>query len=75
MSYPSWEDFKKYLKEQQEINPIKINPGEESDEDRVKRLLVMFPPERVAKIMEKELRRFKGAQAKKWRNWLLAVSK
>lgn len=37
-------------------------------------LLKMFPPERLEKIKEKELRKYKAAQDKKWRKYLESVS-
>lgn len=39
------------------------------------KLLRLFPPERLKKIMAKELRRFRIAQGKKWRNWFTSVSR
>jgi len=38
-------------------------------------LLRMFPPERIERIKKKELRKYKNAQDKKWRNYLDSVSK
>lgn len=38
-------------------------------------LLKLFPPERIKRIMTKELRRYKQALEKKWANWFEAVSK
>lgn len=38
-------------------------------------LLKMFPPERMEKIKRRELRRYKQAQEKKWKNWMESVSK
>lgn len=35
----------------------------------------MFPPEKVAEIKKRELRRFKASQDKKWRNWFESVSR
>ena len=35
----------------------------------------VFPPERIAEIKKRELKRFKEAQGKKWRNWLESVSR
>lgn len=37
-------------------------------------LLQMFPPSRLARIKKKELRKYKAAQDKKWRNYLQRVS-
>jgi hypothetical protein len=34
-----------------------------------------FPPEKIEEIKKRELRRFKMAQDKKWRNWLESVSR
>ena len=34
-----------------------------------------FPPERIAQIQKKELRRYQQAQKKKWDNWMEAVSR
>ena len=34
-----------------------------------------FPPERIAQIKKKELRRYQRAQKKKWDNWIEAVSR
>lgn len=39
------------------------------------RLLRMFPPERIKRIMEKEARRYKASLEKKWSNWFSSVSK
>jgi len=39
------------------------------------RLLRMFPPGRIKKLMEKEARRYKAALEKKWRNYLAAVNR
>ena len=47
-----------------ETNP-EINP----------KLLKLFPPERIKRIQEKELRKYKAAQDKKWSKWLASVSK
>ena len=38
-------------------------------------LLKTFPPERIKRIQQKELRKYKAAQDKKWRKWLESVSK
>lgn len=38
-------------------------------------LAEMFPLERIEEIKKRELRRFKNAQGKKWRNWLESMSK
>ncbi len=38
-------------------------------------LLKMFPKERLERIKKKELRKYKAAQDKKWRNYLGSVSK
>lgn len=45
-------------------NP-EINPG----------LLRLFPPKRLARIMEKEARKYKQALKKKWSRWLESMSK
>ena len=34
-----------------------------------------FPPERIARIKKRELRRFREAQDKKWKNWIESVSR
>lgn len=47
-----------------EVNP-EVNP----------KLLAMFPPKRLARIMKRELRRYQQAQKKKWDKWFQAVSK
>jgi hypothetical protein len=38
-------------------------------------LAEVFPPERIAEIKRRELRQFKEAQDKKWRNWIESVSR
>jgi hypothetical protein len=38
-------------------------------------LAEVFPPERIAEIKKRELRRFEEAQDKKWRNWIESVSR
>ena len=48
---------------------------EQEKNERIIRLNTMFSPERLKKIKNKELRRFKRSQNKKWENWLNAVSK
>jgi len=68
---PSWPDFQKYLEERQNSNPAQ----EESEDDRIKRLHAMFPPEKLAKIKKKELRRFIEKQDIKWSRWLESMSK
>jgi len=40
-----------------------------------KTLAEVFPPERIAEIKRRELRRFEKAQDKKWKNWLESVSR
>lgn len=40
-----------------------------------RRLEELFPPERIEAIKKKELRRYRQAQDKKWRNWIKSVSK
>lgn len=39
------------------------------------KLRALFSRERIEAIKRKEMRRFKQAQDKKWRNWLEAVSR
>lgn len=34
-----------------------------------------FPAEKVSEIKRRELRRFRDAQDKKWRNWIESVSR
>lgn len=34
-----------------------------------------FPPDKIEEIKKRELRRFKMAQDRKWRNWLESVSR
>ena len=54
----------------------RVVSGSEGVEPEVNpKLREMFPPERVERIKKKELRRFREAQDKKWRNWLEEVSK
>ena len=36
-------------------------------------LAEMFPPEKIERIMKKEVRRYREALNKKWENWLDAV--
>ena len=38
------------------------------------RLKDLFPPEKIAEIKRRELRRYKLAQEKKWDNWMEKVS-
>ncbi len=51
------------------------NPVVEDNSGIDPELLAMFPPKRLAKIMKKELRRYREAQKKKWARWFQAVSK
>jgi hypothetical protein len=46
-----------------------------SPESSDSRLAVAFPPEKIAEIKKRELKRFKAAQDKKWRNWTESVSR
>lgn len=51
-------------------------PGEvEVNPDVNPELLKMFSPERLERIKKKELRKYKAALEKKWRNWFTSVSK
>ena len=50
------------------VNRLKGSP--ESNEGK---LSALFPPEKIEAIKKEELRRFRMAQDKKWRNWLKAV--
>ena len=54
---------------------VDIGEPEEMEEDRRKRLEVMFSPERLKRIMSKELRRYKDAQERRWRRWMDSMSK
>jgi len=47
----------------------------QDDRKRQAEVARMFPEERIERIKKKELRRFKEAQGKKWRNWLEGVSR
>ena len=42
---------------------------------RERDLAGLFPPERIEEIKKRELKRFKEAQDRKWRNWLESVSR
>ncbi len=55
----------KVIIQEQPKAPDEVNP----------KLLRMFPPERVERIMRKEARKYKEALKKKWDNWFRAVSK
>ncbi len=46
-----------------------------SPESSGSRLSEAFPPEKIAEIKKRELKRFKEAQDKKWRNWTDSVSR
>lgn len=52
-----------------------ISRLKESEKAHEVELAKRFPPERIEAIKKEELRRFKEAQDKKWKNWLEAVSK
>lgn len=39
------------------------------------KLLAMFPPKRLARIMKRELRRYQQKQSLKWSRWLESMSK
>jgi hypothetical protein len=58
------------MKLEEFVNRLKGPEGKHEAE-----LAKMFPPERIEQIKKKELRRYKVAQDKKWRNWLEAVSR
>lgn len=49
--------------------------GEVTEPEINPELLRMFPPERLERIKKKELRKYKAAQGKKWRNYMESVSK
>jgi len=52
-----------------------IRPKAPVGEPRVlPQLQQLFPPDKIERIKNKELRRYKLAQDKKWANWLEAVS-
>ncbi len=50
------------------------NPTTEANPEINPNLLKMFPPERIERIKKKELRRYKAAQDRKWRNYLESVN-
>lgn len=54
---------------------IRRPPDGGEDSDINPKLLKMFPPERLERIMRKELRKYGMALKKKWDNWFKAVSK
>lgn len=65
---------KEVAQEQPDV-PGKDSVGIEIGPEVSPRLLSMFPPKRLKRIMTKELRRFQEKQKLKWSRWFRAVSK